>query len=114
MMRHTILKATFALLVAAPSLASAQQREPDRWLATDKVKHFIMAGFVYGVSHASLQIVRASEGQQQVGAGLSAVGFSIGKEISDKRRGSVISFRDIVWDGAGIVLTGLLMRHVRQ
>lgn len=112
-MRKTVVIAATLFLALAPP-AAAQKREPDKWLGTDKVKHFIMAGFVYGISHASLQFVRAGEGQQQAGAGVSAVVFSLGKEVYDKRRGSVISARDIIWDGAGIILTGLLMRHVRR
>ena len=103
----------FALLTL-PASASAQAREPDRWLGADKAKHFIISSFAYSVSFSSLQLLRVDDPARTTGAALGAAIAGLGKEFLDKRRGSRFSPKDLVWDGAGAILAGLLMKHTRR
>lgn len=96
------------------SAAQAQQREPDPWFASDKVKHLAISSFAYGVSFATLQYARAESSTLTRGAVAGAAFAGIGKEFLDRRRGGRFSARDLVWDGAGALLAGLLMRHTRR
>lgn len=103
-----------ALAVAVSTSGHAQSREPDRWLASDKVRHFAISGYAYSVSHAILQYARVDSPALTAGAAAGAVIAGFGKEFLDRRRGGRISARDLVWDGAGAVLAGLLMKHTRR
>jgi uncharacterized protein YfiM (DUF2279 family) len=99
-----------AVLLCSPLYAvAAQGQERDSWLGQDKLKHFFVAGYSYTVSFAGLQAAGASRKQQQSGAA-----GSVGKEVLDRRRGSRFSYRDLAWDGAGIILASVLMNNVRR
>jgi uncharacterized protein YfiM (DUF2279 family) len=104
-----------AVLLCSPLYAvAAQGQERDSWLGQDKLKHFFVAGYSYTVSFAGLQAAGASRKQQQSGAAGFSIAVSVGKEVLDRRRGSRFSYRDLAWDGAGIILASVLMNNVRR
>jgi uncharacterized protein YfiM (DUF2279 family) len=83
----------------------------DRWFSADKAKHFFLAAFVQSVSYTSLRTVGLGEDVSLDGASAISLGVSVGKEIRDRRQGSEVSTKDLVWDVAGIgAATGLLRR----
>ncbi|MGI9077360.1 MAG: hypothetical protein ACR2G6_08530 [Gemmatimonadaceae bacterium] len=96
--------ATLALLLSLQS-----PPRPDRWFGPDKVKHFFIAAFVQSVSYSALRAVNARHGLSLTGATATTSVFSIGKEISDKRRYGEFSFRDLAWDASGAVAASALL-----
>jgi len=98
-------------MIAALALAFSLQATPprDRWFGPDKVKHFFIAAFVQSVSYSALRAVNARHGVSLAGASATTTAFSIGKEISDKRRYGEFSFRDLAWDASGAVAASALL-----
>ena len=89
-------------------------REPagsDPWFAPDKAKHFFMAAFVQSASFSGLRVVGMSRSASLTGSTVAASAVSIGKELYDLRFGGDPSFKDLAWDGAGIVAARALLRH---
>ena len=101
-------------LLAFPAKVQGQVREPDRWLGADKAKHFIISSFAYSVSYSSLQLLRVDDPARTSGAALGAAIAGLGKEFLDRRKGGRFSPKDLVWDGAGAMLAGFLMKHTRR
>jgi uncharacterized protein YfiM (DUF2279 family) len=102
---------------AAPAswLEAGDARRPqpaDPWLAQDKVRHFAMSfaatGFTYGGARTLLDADAAF-----VTAAVAALGLGFGKEIHDARQGRWFSFKDMVWNAAGVTLGLTLVYHVR-
>ena len=90
------------------------QLPPDRWFAPDKLKHFVTAAFVQSVSYSGLRAVNARHDASLVGASAVTAIFSVGKEVSDRRRKGEFSLRDLTWDAAGAgAATALLVRTER-
>jgi uncharacterized protein YfiM (DUF2279 family) len=77
----------------------------DAWLGADKFKH---AGMSYAITAFSFAATE-SEAAAIAGAGVAG----ILKEIYDRRRGSVFSLRDLVWDAAGIALGYAVVKQTR-
>ena len=102
---------TLALVL---SLQSSAPPSRDRWFGPDKVKHFFIAAFVQSMSYSALRAVNVRHGVSLAGASATTSAFSIGKEVSDKRRYGEFSFRDLAWDASGaIAATALLVRTER-
>ncbi len=103
-------------MIATLALVLSLQSPPprDRWFGPDKVKHFFIAAFVQSVSYSALRAVNARHDLSLAGASATTSVFSIGKEISDKRRYGEFSFRDLAWDASGaIAASALLVRTER-
>jgi uncharacterized protein YfiM (DUF2279 family) len=87
-------------------------RPADRWFAQDKVRHFAMSfaatGFTYGGARTLLDADAAL-----VAAAVAALGLGLGKEVHDARQGRWFSFKDMVWNAAGVTLGLTLVYHVR-
>ena len=90
------------------------QVPPDRILAPDKIKHFLLAAFVQSVSYSALRLADAEHSHALAGAtGVTALA-AVGKEVHDWRSGGVFSPRDLLWDAAGASgATVVLSRTVR-
>src|ERR1700712_3955497 len=93
----------FSLNPAAPS--------SDRWLASDKLKHFFASAFVQSMSYGALRTSGLDHGAALAGASVTTAAVGVGKEWHDFRLKGEFSFRDLTWDavGAGAV-TVLLVR----
>ncbi|HEX2079064.1 MAG TPA: hypothetical protein VHG08_15175 [Longimicrobium sp.] len=78
-----------------------QPRDP--WFSEDKFKHFVTTFLVTSLAASGARAAGLDAGTSLfVGAGTGAT-VGIGKELSDRRReGSTASFKDIVWDLAGV------------
>ncbi len=93
-----------------PAHGPALRADPaDRWVAEDKLQHlaasFAATSMGYGASRAL-----AEPGPARIAAGAGAAALGLAKEIVDARAGGPFSFRDLVWDAAGIAL-GLTLAH---
>jgi uncharacterized protein YfiM (DUF2279 family) len=86
----------------------------DRWFAVDKIKHFFMAAFVQSASFSALRLSGLGRRQSLVGATAVAGMVSIGKELYDLRSGGDPSFKDLAWDGAGIVAANVVLSHTQR
>lgn len=92
------------MLIAALSGAPAPQPPLDRWFAEDKLKHFAVSFVVTSVSASAARFAGVDRHSSVViGAGVGAAAGLI-KEIGDARpsRPGTFSYRDIIWDLAGI------------
>jgi putative lipoprotein len=83
----------------------------DRWLSSDKAKHFFTAAFVQSASYSALRFTGSSRTGSLVGAGVVAGAASVGKEIYDSRAGGSASVKDLTWDAAGMAAATALVRR---
>jgi uncharacterized protein YfiM (DUF2279 family) len=83
----------------------------DRWLSSDKAKHFFTAAFVQSASFSGLRTMRLGRHDALIGATAIASVVSVGKEIYDWHSGGSASVKDLTWDAAGIVAATALLRH---
>lgn len=95
-------------------LSIGAQPTRDRWIAEDKLKHFMASFVVTSIAASAARAGGAEPGQSAwIGAG---VGASVGiwKEIRDGTHpGHSASVRDLVWDFAGVGASVAFMRHTR-
>lgn len=86
----------------------------DRWLAPDKVQHFLSSAFVQSMSYGALRTTGLSHGAALAGASAATAVAGVGKEVRDQRTRGEFSVRDLVWDAAGAgAATVLLVRTQR-
>ncbi|MDQ3082384.1 MAG: alpha/beta hydrolase, partial [Gemmatimonadota bacterium] len=88
-------------------------RAKDSLIGIDKLKHFLLAGFVEGVAFAGLQAAGASRIESLAVAGISAAAVSLGRERHDRRTTGLFSFGDLVWDALGAGAAMLVLTRVR-
>ncbi len=89
---------------------TAQVTRPtaDQWFGRDKVRHLGSSTAIQLMGYGGLRVGGASRHTGLVGASLVTFAAGIGKELWDARRGRVASWRDIAWDGVGLLVgTGL-------
>ena len=107
MIRRVAFLALALMLSAGASLAqthATKAKEPA--FGPDKVKHFLIAGFVETVAFSGLQAVGASRNAARSGALAAVIGASVGREVHDRKTKGLFSIPDLVWDalGAGAAL----------
>ncbi|MEO6878700.1 MAG: hypothetical protein ABI205_09485, partial [Gemmatimonadaceae bacterium] len=85
----------------------------DPWFAADKAKHFFMSAFVQSSSFSLLRDAGLGRHAALVGATAVSAATGIGKELYDKQFGGDPSFKDLTWDGAGIVAMTLVLRRTQ-
>lgn len=95
-----------ALLEPSPQLA-------DRWFAEDKMRHLAMAFATTSFGHAGARALGADANTATAIGAAATVVASIGKEIFDRRAGGLFSYRDLVWDAAGILLGVAMLGNAR-
>lgn len=79
-----------------------QPQPRDGWFGEDKLKHFVTTFLVTSLAASGARAAGLDQGTSLVvGAGTGAV-VGVGKELSDRRRDGTASFKDIVWDLAGV------------
>lgn len=87
----------------------------DHWFAADKAKHFFAAAFVQSASFSALRAVGASRTGALAGATAVSAAVSIGKELRDMRTpGGDPSWKDLTWDGVGILAASALLVHTER
>lgn len=95
-------------------LSIGAQNPRDRWIAEDKFKHFVASFVITSISASAARAAGMEPAESAwVGAGVGG-SFGIWKEIRDSRRPrETASFRDLVWDFAGVGAGVAMMRQVR-
>ncbi|MEO6444544.1 MAG: hypothetical protein ABIZ91_15370 [Gemmatimonadaceae bacterium] len=73
----------------------------DAWFARDKVKHFLAAAAIQGISYAAFRQRTDHPTVALWGATGVTAAASLGKEWHDRRSGRTFSVRDLAWDAAG-------------
>lgn len=86
----------------------------DRWFAPDKAKHFFTAALVQSASFSAFRGMGMARTPSLVGASVITSAVSIGKELHDRRTGGDPSFKDLAWDGAGLVAATALLRRTAR
>lgn len=94
------------LIDEVASFVKGIPRVRDSALGIDKLKHFLMAGYVESVTFAGLRAAGADRNAAFAGAAVGTAAAAIGKEIHDRRTYGLFSLGDLVWDtlGAGAAL----------
>jgi len=82
---------------------------PDRWLGSDKLRHFFLSFGATGFARAGARAAGAGDASRWIGPAVAAAA-GVGKELSDHARGWGFSLRDLVWDAAGIAAAALALR----
>jgi uncharacterized protein YfiM (DUF2279 family) len=91
------------------SLHTGSPAPADRWFAADKVKHFFASAFTQSVAFGAFRLTGQGRHGSLVGAASVAAAVGIGKEIYDLKTGGDASFKDLAWDGVGIVAGSVVM-----
>lgn len=86
----------------------------DGWFGADKMKHFFMSAFIQSMAYSSARAVGASHDGAFVSATAATVGFGVGREIYDGRVKRAFSYKDLVWDGAGLAAGMVLVNNARR
>ena len=100
--------ARVALLLVAFPLAA------DGWFGADKMKHFFMSAFIQSIAYSSARAAGASHDGAFVSATAATVGFGIGREVYDGRVKKAFSYKDLVWDGAGLAAGMALVNKAQR
>ncbi len=95
-----ILIATAALL-ALPSAAHAA--DPDPWLGKDKALHFGASSLIAASGYTIGAFVFDARGHALIAGAALAAAAGIGKETLDLAGYGDPSWRDLTWDGIGMV-----------
>ncbi len=77
----------------------------DSWLSQDKFLHFSACASIVGLSYHTL-VCRLNRDENQgkiYSISLTAI-IGIGKEVYDKKKKKHFSWKDICWDGAGLMV----------
>jgi uncharacterized protein YfiM (DUF2279 family) len=118
MITHLVLP---LLLVAADTGITRAKRndeprfaavEPDRWFAEDKIRHF---AYSYAITTGSAAAARTVTGHHESVAIGAALGLMAGiaKELYDQKGRGNASFRDLLWDVAGVGVAVLVIQQTR-
>jgi uncharacterized protein YfiM (DUF2279 family) len=93
---------------------SVPQEPRDRWIGEDKLKHFLSSFAATTLSAGGARMVGMdARTAAWVGAGAGA-SLGVWKEARDFRSPTgTLSFRDLVWDGAGVAAGTAVMLQVR-
>ena len=85
---------------------------PDKWFAEDKLRHF---AFSYVITAGTAAAARTVTGRSESVAIGAAIGMAAGiaKELYDKKTNRSASFRDLLWDVAGVSVGVLVAQRVR-
>jgi putative lipoprotein len=86
----------------------------DKWFGADKMKHFFMSAFIQSMAYSSARAAGASHDGAFVSATAATVGFGIGREIYDGRVKKAFSYKDLVWDGAGLAAGVVLVNKAQR
>jgi uncharacterized protein YfiM (DUF2279 family) len=104
-----------ASLVVCLCLSIATGSPPrDPWLAEDKFMHFAASFAATTLAASAARTTGLTREQSTLAGAGAAASLGLWKEIADQRRpGGFFSYRDIVWDAAGIGAAVGMMRQVK-
>lgn len=90
----------------------ALPRTRDSVVGIDKLKHFLVSGFVESVAFAGLQGAGANRDASLAGAGTATAVVAVGREVHDRRATGLFSFGDLLWDALGAGAAMLLLTRI--
>lgn len=102
---------TFRIAVPRDSVTAGP---PDSFTGPDKVKHFLVSGFIEAMGFSTLQGMNADRSVSVGAATAATLGIGIAREIHDKRTKGLFSLGDLAWDGLGIASSLLLISHTQR
>lgn len=108
------LSIAMAFPVSGMAQESGGPRVRDSIFGVDKLKHFLLAGFVESVAFAGLQAAGAERNSSLAGAGVATISVSIGRELHDRRMSGLFSVGDLVWDALGAGAAFLILARVQK
>lgn len=109
MITAALLAAT--LLLPGPGQPPGQPRDP--WFAEDKLKHFVASFVVTSLTVSGARLAGADHDTSiWIGVGVTATA-GVAKEFRDVRRQSIFSYRDLLWDIAGITAAAAMADNAR-
>jgi len=100
--------------ISADSIPADHPPVPDSFLGSDKVKHFLMSGFIEAVGFSALQLGGASRTSSLVAATVLGAAAGVGRELHDGRTKGLFSLGDLTWDALGIGSALLLISHTQR
>lgn len=102
---HTrVLIASIAGMMLVTALPLHAQRARDPWFGRDKAKHFIASTAIQSLAYAVFRRHDTPRNHALWRATAVTAAVGIGKELWDARGHGDPSWRDLAWDGAGIVV----------
>jgi uncharacterized protein YfiM (DUF2279 family) len=105
---------TLAFVLSLHGGVSDEHPGGDRWFGADKAKHFFLAAFVQSAWYSALRTAHVNNTAALSGATAVAGAVSVGKEVHDRRSGSIFSVRDLTWDAAGMAAASSLLTRTRR
>lgn len=98
-------EATATTFEIMPEMLASLQKTNDPWFSEDKFYHLTASALIPVFSyHVYNHLTDADENKVKLYS-LSATAFiGIGKEIYDKKKKNHFSWKDLFWDGVGIVI----------
>jgi uncharacterized protein YfiM (DUF2279 family) len=86
----------------------------DPWLAEDKLMHFAASFAATALGASAARATGLDAGRSALAGAVMGGGLGLWKEVQDHRRPEgFFSYRDIVWDLAGVGAATTLMTQVR-
>jgi uncharacterized protein YfiM (DUF2279 family) len=111
MLLQCLLAPPMDVRLAAPAPASAYAE--DAWLGEDKVRHFAASYAVVAFGYGGGRAAGLGTDAALAGAIVMSAAAGIWKEFHDRATHGLFSYRDLVWDAAGILTGVVLVRQVR-
>jgi uncharacterized protein YfiM (DUF2279 family) len=86
---------------------------PDKWFASDKVRHFFIGTFVQSASFGVLRAARVDKTPAFVAASAFSASVAVGKELRDRGGRGDPSVKDAVWTLAGAAGISPALAHTK-
>lgn len=86
----------------------------DSWFGPDKIKHFLISGFIESVAFSALQAIGVGGDAAFAGAVGTTAAFALGREVHDKRTKGIFSVPDLTWDAAGAGAAALVLKSTQR
>lgn len=99
---------------SVPADSTPKSKPRDSLFGLDKPKHFLMCAFVQSVGFSALEAAGGRYSTDATGAAVVTASVAFGKEIHDRRTTGLFSFGDLLWDAAGAVAAGAMLRHTHR
>jgi putative lipoprotein len=101
LVRRLAIAALFVIVTLGAS--SARAADPDPWFAADKAAHFGVSTGIAAGSYAGAACLFDARGHALLAAGGFTILVGVGKETADLAGLGSPSWKDLAWDGVGMV-----------
>jgi uncharacterized protein YfiM (DUF2279 family) len=85
----------------------------DPWIGEDKIRHFSMSYAIVAFGYGGARTVGVADGTALRGAVAASAIAGVLKEVHDRARGGIFSYRDIAWNLGGIAAGAVLASRLR-